>query len=80
MYNIIKSHKISTQRGHLELVYSQCADPSKDIIIGKTVEETVYGDGHVSWLYWASVKIPVILWQQVDIVEYEALVILNNQS
>ena len=48
---VIKSYS----RTHLELVDSQRTDPTKDVIIGKPIEETVDGDGHVSGLDRAGV-------------------------
>ena len=60
------------------MVYSQSADSPEDIIIRKPIEEAVDGHGHVPRLYRTGVQIPVILWQEIYVVEYEALEVLSN--
>ena len=65
------------QNLYLELVDSHSTNPAKDIIVGKSIEKAINGNGHMSRLDWAGVQVSVVLRQQVNIMENEALVVLD---
>ena len=59
-----------------ELVHRHGRDPTEDVVIGKSVEEAVDADGHVTGLNGTCIEIPVILRQKVHVVEDVAHVVV----
>ena len=53
----------------LELIGPDGGDPSEYLLVRQLVLELVHGHRHVARLVWAGVEIPVVLREQINIVE-----------